>query len=98
MTFGEKIKELRLSKNITQRELAAQLDIAPSMYNRFEKNERRIKHELLYKLSELLDITEEELNKYWVADQIYKLLECEKNPNDVISLVSENLNKYLLEE
>lgn len=37
MRFGDKYKELRLSKKITQRQLAAELNIAASIYNRFEK-------------------------------------------------------------
>ena len=63
MRFGDKLKELRLSKKITQRQIAAELSVAPSIYNRFEKNERRVKREMLSKLASVFAISEDEINK-----------------------------------
>ena len=90
MKLGDRLKLLRLAKQLTQRQVAAQLNVAPSIYNRFERNERKVKKEMLPKLSEILEISIEELNTIWVADQVYKLLEYEQNPNDVISIVSKD--------
>lgn len=90
MKLGDRLKQLRLAKQLTQRQVAAQLNVAPSIYNRFERNERKVKKEILSKLSEILGISIEELNTIWVADQVYKLLEYEQNPNDVISIVSKD--------
>ena len=90
MKLGDRLKQLRLPKQLTQRQVAAQLKVAPSIYNRFERNERKVKKEMLPKLSEILGISIEELNTIWVADQVYKLLEYEQNPNDVISIVSKD--------
>ena len=90
MKLGDSLKQLRLAKQLTQRQVAAQLNVAPSIYNRFERNERKVKKEMLSKLSEILGISIEELNTIWVADQVYKLLEYEQNPNDVISIVSKD--------
>ncbi len=90
MKLGDRLKQLRLAKQLTQRQVAAQLKVAPSIYNRFERNERKVKKEMLPKLSEILGISIEELNTIWVADQVYKLLEYEQNPNDVISIVSKD--------
>lgn len=87
MKFGDKIKELRLSKQITQRQIAAELNVAPSIYNRYENNERRVKREMLPKLSSILSVDVEELNALWVADQVCKLLEGEQKPQDVLSIV-----------
>lgn len=87
MKLGDRLKQLRLAKQLTQRQVAAQLNVAPSIYNRFERNERKVKKEMLPKLSEILGISIEELNTIWVADQVYKLLEYEQNPNDVISII-----------
>ena len=94
MKFGDKLKELRLSQKITQRKLAAALDVAPSIYNRFERNERKVKREMLPQLASLLNIAENELTKFWVADKVYKLIEDEEEPEEVISMVSEQLCTY----
>lgn len=90
MKLGDRLKQLRLAKLLTQRQVATQLNVAPSIYNRFERNERKVKKEMLPKLSKILDISIEELNTIWVADQVFKLLECEQNPKDVISIVSKD--------
>ena len=90
MKLGDRLKLLRLAKQLTQRQVAAQLNVAPSIYNRFERNERKVKKEMLPKLSEILEISIEELNTIWVADQVYKLLEYEQNPNEVISIISKD--------
>ena len=90
MKLGDRLKQLRLAKQLTQRQVAARLNVAPSIYNRFERNERKVKKEMLPKLSEILGISIEELNTIWVADQVYKLLEYEQNPNNVLSIVSKD--------
>lgn len=90
MKLGDRLKQLRLAKQLTQRQVAAQLNVAPSIYNRFERNERKVKKDMLPKLSEILGISIEELNTIWVADQVYKLLEYEQNPNEVISIISKD--------
>ena len=46
---------------------------------------------MIPQLSNILDISIEELNTFWVADQVCKLLECEQNPNAVLSIVKEDL-------
>lgn len=66
------------------------MNVAPLIYNRFERNERKVQKEMLPKLSEILGISIEELNTIWVADPVYKLLEYEQNPNDVISIISKD--------
>lgn len=91
MKLGDKLKQLRLAKQLTQRQVTAELNVAPSIYNRFERNERKIKKEMIPQLSNILDISIEELNTFWVADQVCKLLECEQNPNAVLSIVKEDL-------
>ena len=40
ITFGSHIRELRIEKNIGQRELAKKIGIAPSYLNDIEKNKR----------------------------------------------------------
>ena len=46
---------------------------------------------MLPKLAAAFGISVDELNKFWIADQVYKLLEFEDNPDDVISIVSDDL-------
>jgi len=45
MNFGERIKELRESKDLLQRQLAATLEIDTPMFSKIERDERRAKRE-----------------------------------------------------
>ena len=53
MQFREKIKELREQHEMTQRQLAALLEIDVALYNRFEKGERKMKREMVQKLASI---------------------------------------------
>lgn len=41
MTFGERLRELRLARNLTQAELARQLYVSPSIISMYEKDQRK---------------------------------------------------------
>lgn len=94
MQFGDKLKELRTAKQLTQRQLAAELEIEAPMYNRFEKGERRMKRELVIKLANYYDMPVDELIKYWLADQVYSILSDENMASEALNLVAEGFTDY----
>ena len=61
MSFGNRIKELRESKELLQRQLAASLEIDTPMFSKIERGERRAKREQVIKLARLLQTDENEL-------------------------------------
>ena len=79
MQFREKIKELREQHEMTQRQLAALLEIDVALYNRFEKGERKMKREMVEKLASIYSLPSDELIKYWLAGQVYKLCFSRRN-------------------
>jgi transcriptional regulator with XRE-family HTH domain len=74
MQFGERIKELRESKELLQRQLAASLEIDTPMFSKIERGERRAKREQVLLLAELLEADANELLTIWLADQVYELV------------------------
>lgn len=56
MELHDKIKFLRLSKNLTQTYLADQLGIDTGNYSRLERGETKISIERLAKIAELLEV------------------------------------------
>ena len=60
-TFGEFLKQNRLEKNLTQKQLASQLFVTESTVSKWEKNVAHPDITLLPKLSEILGVTEHEL-------------------------------------
>ena len=89
--FGPLIRKLRINLNITQRELAKKVGIAPSYLNDLEKEKRSApKLEVIKKLSSILKISLNHLNdlagisKKELAPDISEFIK--KNPI-IISLI-----------
>jgi transcriptional regulator with XRE-family HTH domain len=69
--IGGKLKELRESKGLLQREVAAKLDVDTAYISKMESDEKPVSRSYLRRLARLFDVTEEELLTVWLADKIY---------------------------
>ena len=91
MIFGERIKELRESKGLLQRQIAASLDMDTPNFSKIERGERKAKREQVKTLSKLLDGNEEELLILWLADKVHQLLKNEKAAIEVLQVLINDL-------
>lgn len=57
MAFGEKLSELLEERNISQKEFAKTLNIAPTTLNGYIKNKRQPDFELVKKISTVLNVS-----------------------------------------
>jgi transcriptional regulator with XRE-family HTH domain len=57
MTMGDRLRELRLKKNISQEEVARQVGITRSAYSHYEINNRQPVYETLKKLAVLFNVS-----------------------------------------
>ncbi len=55
--LGEKIKTLRVSRNMTQSELAEKLNVTKSTVSSYENDSRQPSYEVLIKISSLFNVT-----------------------------------------
>ncbi|MEM6515038.1 MAG: helix-turn-helix transcriptional regulator [Bacteroidota bacterium] len=92
MTLGEKIKELRESKEILQRQLAASLEIDTPMFSKIERGDRRAKREQVVQLATLLKADLNELLTLWLADQVIEIIKGEEVAKRVIQQVEKQLD------
>jgi len=69
--IGGKLKELRESKGLLQREVAAKLDVDTAYISKMESDEKPVSRSYLSRLARLFDVTEEELLTVWLADKLY---------------------------
>lgn len=76
--FGNKIRELREDKGLILRKVAAQLDMDTATLSKIELGDRQAKREHLKIMSKLYSFSYEELEKLWLANKIYNLIEDEK--------------------
>jgi len=90
--LGNKLKELRESKNVRQRELATLLEIDTATYCKFEKGDRRVRREQIEILSTFFDIQKQDLLSLWLADKISEIIE---DDNEIAKKAFQVAKKHL---
>ena len=84
MFFGNKIRALREHKGLVLRKVASQLDIDTATLCKIELGDRQAKREHLKILSKLYDTDLLELEKLWLADKVYDIIEDEEQGLSVL--------------
>lgn len=54
---SEKMKELRIRNNMTQKQLAQELNVTQQQIARYENNKRKFKQDLLFKLAKYFNVS-----------------------------------------
>ncbi|WP_258543369.1 helix-turn-helix domain-containing protein [Parvicella tangerina] len=87
MQVGERIKKYRNMRNITQEEIASNLDISQRAYSKIENNEVQIKLDRLQKIADLLDVDARLLlpegNNQHFEKVTYSQISCDKVVNQI---------------
>ena len=74
MKLGNRIRELRESQGLLQRELSSDLEIDTPMFSKIERGERRAKREQVQKIATLLKADTQELLTLWLTDQVLEVV------------------------
>ena len=82
--FGNRIRELRESKGLLQRQLAASLEIDTPMYSKIERGERKAKREQVAVIAQILGTEYPNLFTLWLADHIFELVKNEEHAFDAL--------------
>ncbi|QIE58672.1 helix-turn-helix transcriptional regulator [Rasiella rasia] len=91
--FGQKIRDVRESKNMLLRQLAAFLEVDTALISKIEKGDRKANKIQISKISSALELNEKELLTLWLADRIEKAISDNKeNALDALNLIKENYN------
>lgn len=93
MTLGQKIKELRESTGMFQRQLAAILEIGDSYLSKVESDQKAIKREHLKTISKTFNSSFEELEALWIATKIYDIVKNEKEGLNALKVAEQQI-KY----
>lgn len=104
-SFGEKLKRLRKSRNLTQEQLAEMIDIDARNLSRIEVGSSFVKADTLSKILIALDVTTEQLfsndhiksEKELLAD-IKKYLEMIKNKPNKLEKVHKMIRFFAFDE
>ncbi len=76
--FGERIKELRESTGLLQREVAARLSMDSPMLSKIERGERRARKDQVLTLARLYKGDKQQLLTLWLADQLVEIVQGEE--------------------
>jgi len=93
MKLGKKIKELRESKGLLQRQLSAHLDIDSPMYSKIERGERKAKPEQIQKIAQLLKVNTNELYALWLADRVLDIVKNEKLALQALDIATKEIKE-----
>ena len=62
--IGNKIKNIRELKNLTQEYVAERLDISQSAYSKIENGETKVSEEKLFQIAEVLEVKPEDIKAF----------------------------------
>ena len=93
MTLGQKIRELRESNGMLQRQLAAILEIGDGFLSKVETDQKTLKREHLKTISETFNCSFSELEALWIGSKIYDIVKYEKEGMNALKVAEEQM-KY----
>lgn len=93
--LGEKLKQLRESKGLLQRQIATLLDVDTAYICKMENNDKPVNRSYLSVFSKIYDVNEEELDKLWLADKLTQLVENENQALDALKLAQKDIKQKL---
>ena len=84
-TFGETIRQLRESKGLLLRQVAAELEIDTALLSKVERSDRNLKRKQVQKVAALYDVPEKDMLILWLSEKVNDLLIDEPFALDVLN-------------
>jgi transcriptional regulator with XRE-family HTH domain len=91
--LGSTLRELRESKRLPLRTVAAFLDIDPAIMSRIERGQRNASREHVLKLAEYFNVDVNKLLVAWLSDKVVYELADEENALEALKVAEERV-KY----
>ena len=92
--FGQKIREVRESKEHLLRQVAAHLEIDTALMSKIERGERKASKEQVIEIAKFLNTDETALLTLWLADKIEStIVEEPKVAYEAMKIAKKNLKK-----
>jgi len=92
MILGQKIKELRESSGMLQRELASKLEIGDGFLSKVESNQKTLKREHLITLSKIFNYPFSKLNALWIGTKLYEIVKDEQEGLNALKVAEQELS------
>ena len=89
--FGDLIRYKREEQEMLLRHLSAQLDMDTAMLSKIERGEKTVKREHIETLAKLFKLDCNYLFSLWLADQVFQLVENEKQALQALKIAEKEL-------
>jgi transcriptional regulator with XRE-family HTH domain len=89
--FGDLIRSKREEQEMLLRHLSAQLDMDTAMLSKIERGEKTVKREHIKTLAKLFKLDCNYLFSLWLADQVFQLVENEKQALQALKIAEKEL-------
>lgn len=88
------MRELRERKQLLLRQVAAHLEVDTALMSKIERGDRKASREQVIKISQFLEVNEDELLTLWMADKIEStIVEEPKVAYEAMKIAKKNLKK-----
>ena len=91
--LGNKIRELRESKGLLLRQVAAHIEVDTALVSKLERGERKAHKEQVTRIAEFLEVEEKDLMLLWLADKIADSIEGEALGMDALKYVEREFKR-----
>ena len=93
--LGDKVRELRETKGILLRQVAAFIEVDTALISKLERGERKANRDQITKIAEFLEADEKELTLLWLADRITDDIKDEPQAIEALKFVEKQFKKNL---
>lgn len=90
-SFGQKIRELRKSKDLLIREVASAIEIDQALLSKIERSERTATRKQVLALSSFFKIKEKKLLTLWLGEKIADEIKGEEVAQDALKVAEETV-------
>ena len=91
--FGETIRNIRESKGILLRQVAAAIEVDTALISKLERGERKAQREQVSKLAEFYDVQEDSLLVVWLSDKVLEIIAEEPLADQVLKQTQKRINR-----
>jgi transcriptional regulator with XRE-family HTH domain len=92
-SFGETVRDLRESKGLLLRQVAAVLEVDTAFLSKMERNEKKASRQQVLKLAKALETEEKDLLTLWLSDKIVETLNEESEAYGALKLTEKRLKR-----
>jgi transcriptional regulator with XRE-family HTH domain len=92
-SFGETVRDLRESKGLLLRQVAAVLEVDTAFLSKMERNEKKASRQQVLKLVKALETEEKDLLTLWLSDKIVETLNEESEAYGALKLTEKRLKR-----